>query len=198
MSVHRRRAAALIAAGLALGACSSTKITEAWRAPDAGPLTMKKVLAVAMFKNATSRRTAEDALRANIKRAEVVPSYTLQQFDPTDPDKVKVRVNQEGFDGVIAIRLVDSRQEVSSYATAAPAGYWGGWYGGGYGYGWGGGTEIRTDTIVRVEVNLYSLPDGKLLWAGVSETYNPSSGEQLVGEIVRAAAAKMKEQGLIS
>ena len=197
MSFHRRRAAALFAASLALGACSSTKITEAWHAPDAGQLSMKKILAVAMFKNATSRRTAEDALRANITRAEVVPSYTLQQFDPTDPDKVKVRVNQEGFDGVVAIRLVDSRQEVSSYATAAPAGYWGGWDGYGYGYGWGG-TEIRTDTIVRVEINLYSLPDGKLLWAGVSETYNPSSGEKLVGEIVRAAAAKMKQQGLIS
>lgn len=197
MWFHHRRAAAVLAASLALGACSSTKITEAWHAPDVGQLNMKKILAVAMFKNATSRRTAEDALRANIKRAEVVPSYSLQQFDPTDPDKVKVRVNQEGFDGVVAIRLVDSRQEVSSYATAAPAGYWGGWYGYGYGYGWGG-TEIRTDTIVRVEINLYSLPDGKLLWAGVSETYNPSSGEKLVGEIVQAAAAKMKQQGLIS
>jgi len=70
MSFHRRRAAALFAASLALGACSSTKITEAWHAPDAGQLNMKKILAVAMFKNATSRRTAEDALRANITRAD--------------------------------------------------------------------------------------------------------------------------------
>jgi len=84
--------------------------------------------------------------------------------------------------------------------------YWGGpayatfWGAGYYGYGWGGVYSpgyIQTDTIVIVETLVYSLPQNKLVWAGQSETTNPSKVGPFIQELVRKAAAEMEKQGLI-
>ena len=75
MSGKRICTAVLLAAGLALVACASTKIVDSWKAPGAGPQHFKKVLALAVVKNDGVRENAENAIRANIRGPEVVPSY---------------------------------------------------------------------------------------------------------------------------
>ena len=63
--------------------------------------------------------------------------------------------------------------------------YWGGpayatfWGGGYYGYGWGGVYSpgyITTDTIVSVEILVYSLKQDKLVWAAQSADDEPLQG----------------------
>jgi len=98
----------------------------------------------------------------------------------------------EGFDAAVILRLVDARQQ-----TTVVPGNEATWDGQGYlsykdtsGY-------VLTDTIVVVEVNLFSVPSGKLLWSGSSETLNPANARALAVEVARAAAAELRTQRLI-
>jgi hypothetical protein len=72
-----------------------------------------------------------------------------------------------------------------------------------YGYwefGWGMMGRpgyLETDTIVSVETLVYSLPQDKLLWGGVSETTDPSNLDSFIKEIVKKAGEEIKKAGLL-
>jgi hypothetical protein len=195
MSSQRIRKTVLLAAGLALAACgASTRIVESWKAPEAGPLRFNKVLALAVLKNEDVRRIAENALQGSLRNVQAVQSYKL--FDAAelaDRERLKERLREEGFDGVIALRLVSSTQEAGWTVAAVPLESFWGYYGATY-----PPAEMRVDTVARVEINVYSLAEDKLIWKGVSETLNPQNAGQLVGDIVAAAGKKLRSQGLIA
>jgi hypothetical protein len=56
---------------------------------------------------------------------------------------------------------------------------------------------VSSKQIVQVETKIYSLADEKLIWAGVSETSDPSGLRQLVDDVAEAATRDLKKQGLI-
>ena len=191
----RIQLAAFLVAGLGIAACASTRIVESWKAPGAGPLRLKKVLAVAILKNQGLRQNAEDALKGNLKSVQAVQSYTMFDLgDLANQEKAKERLRQEGFDGVVVLRLTQSRQELSwtSYPTAPVDTFWG-YYGSYY-----PAMDMRVDTVVMVEIKIYSLTEDKLVWAGVSETFNPTNSVGLINEIAVEAGKELRRQGLIS
>jgi hypothetical protein len=57
---------------------------------------------------------------------------------------------------------------------------------------------LRTDTIVQVETKVYALMDDKLIWAGLSETFNPRDAQARVRGVAQAVANDLKKQGLIA
>jgi hypothetical protein len=194
MPSQRIRKTVLLTAGLALAACAGTSIVDSWKAPEAGPLRFNKVLALAIVKNDSIRRRAEDALQGSLRSVQAVQSYKL--FDAAelaDRERLKAQLRLDGFDGVIALRLDGSRQELSYTTAAVPLQDFWGYYGAAY-----PPTEMNVDTIARVEIKIYSLNDDKLVWAGVSETFNPKDAGQLVADIVAAAGQELRRQGLIS
>jgi hypothetical protein len=86
---------------------------------------------------------------------------------------------------------------VEREATWAP-GTWTGTY-----YAYGGwpayySGDVQVDTYVRVETNVYSVPDDRLVWASASETTNPSSVRSLVEKTAKAVADEMRKQGLLA
>ena len=103
---------------------------------------------------------------------------------------------------MVVMRVVGQQQELSS----SPGGYWGSpyyssfWGGGYYGFGWGSVYDpgyLRTDTIVCVETLVYDMKADKLVWAGRSETTNPTKMNAFIKELVAGAAREIKRQGLI-
>jgi hypothetical protein len=189
-------------------ACASTTFNSTWKAPGVeGPLNFKgrKVAALVITKEEGVRYGAEDALAREItaQGAVGVPAYSLIPKEITkDKEKAKEFLAKAGVAGVVVMRPVGKEQQISS----TPATYWGGptyatfWGGGYYGYGWGGMYDpgsVRTDTIVYVEILVYSLEKDKLVWAGRSQTTNPSKVADFVKELTTKAAAEMKKQGLI-
>ena len=194
MSTQSFRRTVFLAAGLALAACAGTSIVDSWKAPGAGPLRFKKVLALAIVKNDSIRRRAEDALQSSLRSVQAVQSYKLfDSAELADRERLKAQLRLDGFDGVIALRVAGSRQELSYTTAAMPLEDFWGYYGAAY-----PPTEMNVDTIARVEIKIYSLADDKLVWAGVSETFNPKDAGQLVADIVAAAGQELRRQGLIS
>lgn len=194
MPGKRSLRAAALAAGLALGACASTRIVESWMASDAEPLRFGRVLALALVEDESLRRRAEDSLQADLWGTQAVQSYkVLGAAELDDSERVKERLREGGFDGVVALRLVSSQQELSWMPSTLPVETFWGFYGTAYPAG-----ELDAGTIVRVEIDIYSLADDKLVWAGVSETYDPGNAGRLVDRIVAAAGKELRKQGLIS
>ena len=202
------KAGLVAAAGLAAIACASTTYNSSWKNPAAeGPLNFKgkKVAALVLSKEEGVRYGAEDALAREItaQGAIGIAAYGLIPKELTqDKEKAKEFLAKANVAGVVAMRAVGKEQQL----TSSPAMYYGGptyatfWGGGYYGWGWGGVYDpgyLRTDTIVYVETLVYSLEKDKLVWAGRSQTTNPSKVADFIKELTAGAAKEMKKQGLI-
>jgi hypothetical protein len=197
--------ALLIVGGLAATtACATTSFNSTWKAPDAQPVVLsgQKVVAFVLTKNAASRRAAEDALAREISAggAQGIASYTLiPDAAASDEAKARAQVEAAGATGVVVMRPLDTSKEVvatTTYMGPSYGPYWGGYYG----YGWGaayGGVDVRTNTIITVETLVYSIPQNKLIWAGQSETTNPSKVDSFVRELATTARREMKKAGLL-
>ena len=202
------RSALVVTAAAVAAACASTSFVSSWRNPAAEPGTFKgqKVVALVMSKEQGVRFGAEDALARELTARGIVgiAAYSLIPKELVqDKEKAKEFLEKANVVGVVAMRVVGKDQQVTQSAGGM---YWGGpayatfWGGGYYGYGWGGVYSpgyIQTDTIVTVEILVYSLKQDKLVWAGQSETTNPSKVGPFIQELTAKAAAEMKKQGLI-
>lgn len=188
-----------------LAGCASTSIRDSWVAPDLqAPLEFDKVLVVFMDPNEATRRAAEDALVERLGADRAVASHTMLTGDEVqnaqaNEQAVRREVRAAGFDAAVVMRMVNEQQKLSYTPGMTYPPYYGGFYGY-YGWGWNYAYSpgyLRTDTIVSVETNLYSLEDDALIWAGVTETFNPTQVTQMVNEIADAVAKDLRGRRLI-
>lgn len=193
MSHVRRYLLLAAAAAMAamLGACASTHITSSWQDPDLARLPFKKVLVVFQHSDPELRTRLERSMAAEI--ANSVPAHALfSDEEVRDIERVKVRVRAEGFDSAVIMRVVGVDREVSYVPGRlyAVPGFYHGFYGY-WGYGWRTVYDpgyMRSDRIVTIATNVYSVVDDKLVWASQSETFNPSSLRDAVMEVVRVTS----------
>jgi hypothetical protein len=162
------------------------------------------VLTVCMCKGAALRRTVEDRLSAAIPGS--TPSYTLlpaQHFE--NIDSAKAALKQGNFDGAVVMHLI-SVEKTQTYVPGSPyvvpvgyRGLWGAWgfrrplYGVAYDPGY-----VQSDELVNFDTNVYSVADGRLVWASRSQTDNPSSVQNLVNDVVGETVKAMRKQNLFT
>jgi hypothetical protein len=186
---------------IGVGSCASTEFKSTWKDPEAGPIELqgKRVAAFAVTKDEAMARGAEDAMVSALAKqgVKVIPGYQLLPAgEAADKDKLRETLKAANVDGAVVMRVVGSRQEVN-YVPTGPT------YGSFYGYwdyGWsavGSPGYLTTDRIVSVETLVYSVPRDKLIWAGVSETFEPGKVDKVTKEIVEKATKEMKKDGLI-
>jgi hypothetical protein len=200
------RIALCCAASLLLAACTTTTFTSTWKAPDAQSVdpTGKKVAAVYMSTNESSRRAAEDILARKLteRGAQGVPSYTLVDTSTArDVERTKKELSAAGVEGVVIMRVLGEKERTRVTYNSPPWGfapyyrfssYWG--------FGWGAPyspTEVTTTTELRIETLVYSLTRDELLWAGTSRTSDPGKLSRLVDEVADTAAKEMTRQGVL-
>ncbi len=204
MSFSRVGQALVLAASLS--GCATSQIENAWVEPTATPqsFALKQVLVVALANDGAIRRATEDALDNAVssgprgKAGQLVahPSYTLlNDRELSDVVAARKKVEAAGYDGAVLVSFISTQQRV----TVEPPSYSGGFWGS---YGYRGGPmmydpgAVRTDTILRLQVSIYSLAEDKLLWSGVSRTLNPSKIDKLVVDVANAVRDDLNERGL--
>ncbi|MGC4075016.1 MAG: hypothetical protein QM760_21455 [Nibricoccus sp.] len=199
-SLHILLLSALLTALVA--GCSSTYVEQSWKSPDVGGFNFKKLLVVAPNPDGANRRAAEDTLKAQLPHIQVVQSYTLLPDKDELKDKAAAGkvIKENGFDGVVIMRMVSKDTELNYMPGAYPAAYgsmWGYW-GAGYAmapyYDTG---SITTDKIIGIETNIYDVATEKLVWSGLTKSTNPANAQALVAETVGAIRKEMKKQKLI-
>jgi hypothetical protein len=190
-TAHRWLLLAFAALVAALAGCATTEITSVWRDEDLNRVPFRKVLVVFQHPDRGLREALERRMAADIPNA--TPAHAIfSDEEVRDVEKVKPRVREMGFDSSIVMRLVAVDREVSyrpgrMYAVPAPYhGFYGYW-----GYGWRTVYEPgywRTNRVVHMVTNVYSVADDKLVWSSQSETFNPSSLPQAVDEVLRVTS----------
>lgn len=186
--------ALLLAAIPALAGCSSTQLAEAWIDPDFKAVPeARKVFVAYLGEDPSVQRVAEDAMAAHVPAAEVGRCYQLfPDSREHDPARIKAALREQGYEVAVVMRVARVEQEVSWSGSTYPVHYR--TFGSYWAYDSG---TMRTDEIVHVETNLYSLTEDKLLYAARSETFNPSSTEGLVDDIAEAVADDLDSRGIL-
>jgi hypothetical protein len=186
--------AALLAA--LAGGCASTEIVSSWRDPDLARVPFRKVLVVFQNSDPQLRRAMELRMAGEIQGA--VPSHVIfSDEEVRDLDKVKARVREQGFDSSVIMRIVSVDRELSYHPGGpylVPSFYHGFYHY--WGYGWGMAYDpgyYRTDRILTIATNVYSVADDKLVYASQSQTFNPASLRDAVGEVVRVTSKETGE-----
>lgn len=209
--MQRHMAVLAVLAALSHAGCAPTRFNSTWKAPDSQPLNFagQKVAAMIVSPDEATRLGAEGTLARELtaRGVEGIPAYNLiPPSEARDKEKAKLLFTQAGIAGVVVMRVIGKDQEITSspgmgyWGAPYYGSFWGGGGGGYYGYGWGAVYSpgyLRTDTIVSVETLVYDMKADKLVWAGRSETTNPSQVEAFIKELVAGAASEMKKQGLI-
>ncbi|MEJ0037648.1 MAG: hypothetical protein WDO68_16500 [Gammaproteobacteria bacterium] len=194
-------------ATLMLTACVTTTFTSTWKAPDAQGVdpTGKKVAAVYMTKDESSRRAAEDVLARKLteRGAQGVAAYTIVETSAaSDVERTKKQLSEAGVDGVVIMRVLGEKERTRVTYGGPPWGYapYYSHFSSYWGFGWGAPyspTEVTTTTELRIETLVYSLTRDELLWAGTSRTTDPGKISSLVDEIADSAAKEMTKQGVL-
>jgi hypothetical protein len=196
-----KREFAMIAVVMAGLAGCATKFQSTWKDPTADPTDIQgRRLAAFVFADSEAmRRSGEDALARTLSAHGVngIPGYQVVGIEETsDNARLRSKLQAQGMDGMVLMRVLNTRQipryqgfygPYYSYASPSIASW-------GY-YGW---EPVLADTVVTVETMVYSLPDHKLIWAGVSDTTNPSNLSALMTDVSKRVAKQLKKQGLIT
>jgi hypothetical protein len=205
---------ALLAIALFIAACgTSVHMTGTWKDPAAEPGGYHNILVAGLSSNQTARGTVENKLAAQLQQHGVTAGKSIDlfppNFDPKKEESVKAasgKIEAAGYKAVLTVTLVNKESEtryVPGTMMYAPYPAYG-WYGrfwGYYGYMYNSVYSpgyYTTDKVYFLESNLYDLTkDGKLVWSGQSETYNPNSLESFATAYAKKVAEALQNAGLL-
>lgn len=186
---------------MAFAACgTSTQIVDSWRDPDVMVDTAKvrQFVIAALLKNPAVRRQVEDQIAAQFPGKAVQSYKELGESELKDDDAMyNQKLKNDGFDGIVMMRLVDVDKSSRYVPGAYP--YYGSWRGY-WRYSWRGYYDpgyYTTDKYYNVEVTVYSLIRDKLIWTANTSTVNPSGRGELFAEVSKAVVKKMKSEGFL-
>jgi len=208
MTISISKRMAVLTLLVATSGCAATTFDSTWRNPEAQPGSFAgaKVLTVVQVADEGRRRTAEDILAADIveRGGQAVASYTLfPSITGLDTALAKAKAVEAGITGIVIMSFAGKERDVTTTVNVQPMYQssmyyqqpWGAWYGGWYNpYPM---ETINVNTVVTVQTRVYSLRQNKLVWAGTSETLNPSSYADLINDLAQATAKELQSAGLL-
>lgn len=189
-------------AAFALVGCNSAKVEHSWKAPGLQRLEFNKVLVLSSSTDGATRRLVEETVKECIPDVTIIPGYTAIPDATSVSDILLVReaALRSGADGVVILRLIANRNELSysvdesypksNYTTLG--GYWGA-----RAFVFSG-PKAFADHIVVIETNIYDVKTEKLVWSGTTESYNPGKLAELVTDVSKAVLAELRRQKLIT
>ena len=197
----------LVLAAFGLAACASrNQVVSEWKDPAYAARSGQKVVVMAVAENEINGRIWESEMSKQLaaRGFTVVAGSAIMGTTGTRPDSAAVaqKVADAGADMVMVTRVMAIDKETNyvpgtTYVT--PGAYWNGYYGlfthaysametPGY---------IEQNTVVRLETTIFDVATGKLVWGGVSESFNPSSTASLAQNVSEKIVHRLERSGLI-
>ena len=175
---------AIVAAGaFTLAACATTALRDAWFDASARSAPFAKVLVVSVGGDLAQQRIFEDILAERLRTVGVdgVQGYRLLPDGKATEAQMDAAVARAGADGLMLVRFKGVRTETEVRTSMVPGPLGPGWYGW---YGtWYAMPEVYQTRIATIETSLFDVPSRKLVWTGVTETYDPVSFRKDAGRL---------------
>ena len=199
----------IIAFSFLLSACSSTSLVNRWSDPEYKGPALQKILVIGIIKDDIKRRSFEEEFASLIStpNRSGIASYTLlpDLKSADQKEEILAVVNKVGADGVMIVTLQGvskEQRDVPPSVDYYPAPGMGMGYGM-YGYYGMSHTAVYrpgytvTDTVVRLDTKLFAVSSEKMIWAGKTESFNPSSSQSVVSELEKLVISDMKKSGMV-
>lgn len=197
--------AALSLSLFAAGCGTTTTIPLAWTDPAYTGGALDRILVIGVGENDGTRRVFEDHFAELLTQRgnQATASYTvLPNTARLSEGAIREVLEGGGYDGALVTRLIGSDEQttyVPPRTYTVPRRYYGGYYGY-YNMAWDVVHEpgyYKTNTVVRLETNLYDVASKTLVWSGQSDTMNPRSDADTIRSATAAVAKRLAGDGLI-
>ena len=182
---------------------SSTKLTAHWADKEYVKGNVKKVLVFGIAKRDGVRRIFEDDMVKKLAYYGVtgVQSYLVFPMEQKlDTTTFRLHFKNEGFDVVLTSQLISADKEqhyesgyTGAYPYAGARGFYG-YYGSSYDYMYSQGYSYTTTTL-KIETHLYDTKSEKLIWTGLSDTFNPSDEMDAIRSLNQTITRELNKQG---
>ncbi len=201
----RRWILSLGAFALVATACSSTssQLVKTWREPTYVGRTIKKVLVIGLSPTAKNQQAFEYAVADRFQKVGVqpFPAYdVLPRGKMVEEETIKAFVQKEAIDIVLVTKVVTIRSEKEYVpGSYAPAPYYHGmypYYAAGYSAVYSPG-YVNEAQAVYLETNAYDVEAKKLVWSGLTRTFDYSSVDQVVVSVAPTIVRALQDQGVL-
>ena len=199
----------LVTGTLLLQGCASTALTTldgSWTNPKFTSISAHRILIVGIDSNQVRRKIFENHLASALARKgfeamsslDVMPAsekITKAAFEKYFRDK--------GIDAVVTSRLLDVKQEEKitgpTFVYLSNAGWEEDFYAdysGAYDrYSYP--ARVENVDVVRIQTNLYETRIGKLVWKGISKTFNPRDANDVINSLSTAIVDALSRGGIL-
>lgn len=191
---------------LAIG-CATTRITDSRHDPLFRHGPFKGILVLGALSPEVDRRVYEDGLVQALvdQGGRGFKGYTLMPdaSDYDDEEKIGAAMKQAGADAVMIATLAGVEEKERSIPQRVRYRPFilcrhGGYECCGLFREPGHGPEYTvTDTIVRLDIAVFSAATEKMVWSGTTKSVNPGSGERLTREAAGLIVEDLKQAGLL-
>jgi hypothetical protein len=177
-----------------------TEIQSSWTDPSVDTIRFRKAIVVFMSKDPVMRETAEVQLAGQIGPSRAVPSYTIfTDAELRDVEAAKRKLRDNGFDAAIVMRLVGNESDVRFAAGQSYSGPYVSYYG--YSsWGWSAVSDpgyLKEERSIGIRTNLYDLAADKLLWTGVSQSFNQADTVEMVHDVASSIREELRRKKLL-
>jgi len=188
---------------LPLIGCTTT-LNSTWVEPERVGKPIQKVLVVGIAESEGQRRVFEDLFCSRLAQAgpQAQPSYRVLAADkPPTRDNVDAALAGTDFDSVFVTSYVRTDREMVYTEPMSPYYAPGGYYWDRH-YSWYYGAVTTPGywsevTTVILENNLYETATGRLIWSAESESFNPSSAEEIVRTLADQVLMELRAKRLL-
>ena len=180
--------------------CESSNVVDTWRDPAfTSQIRCKRTLAIALTSDVLVRRIAEDEIVRQFGEGRSIQAYKLiADVDRYDTDHLRPRLESNGIDGIVAMRLISSQTDVSWVPGSGRYPFDKFWtY---YDRSWPAAREpgyLKDEKSVRLQTNIYSVSEGKLVWTSISDSFDPSNAQTMVDEVCKNVGRQLRKEGLL-
>jgi hypothetical protein len=183
---------------------ADTKIVHHWVLTGVPMPRFQKMLVASIMENYLIRQEFEDEMEKLLEKYSVEGIQSYMVLPPRNEmmeGELKQRIKESSLDSVLVVRPKAVRNETEEVVTAylPPPGYYTFWpywniaYRGFY----PGSSYTKENVIVRVEFNLYSTKDERLVWSGESDTIYEKNFEKLGKGYAQALVNQLKKDKVI-
>jgi len=190
-----------------LNGCASTDHVRDWSSSEAYKRNFEKVMIMGLVNQISLRNDIEHEMVDAAHKIGLKAINSVAMFPPElgkpfdDTERVKERLHETGFDGILTVAVIDYTAEryVKPETRYVPLVY----------YDRFSNYYYRTEALVYkpgyfslqtryfLETNLYEIPGGKLIWSGRSYVFDPQDVERFVPKYAKKLYKELLTAGVI-